>query len=166
MNKPFNQAKKNIGYRILNMMRCISFAMDHAMLVEKISISSNQAPLLMLSAQFEGHSMNDLANIVKKDKAGIFRGLRSLEKHELIRFQDDETDKRKRLVYLTSSGKELVERIFKQIELFEKKITENITSAELESFYKIIDKINFNCLKSIGKDNFDDFCFDDVRHTL
>lgn len=137
--------------------------MDHAMSINKIPIASNQVPLLMLSAQFEGHSMNDLANIVKKDKAGILRGLRSLEKRGLIRFQDDATDKRKRLVYLTSDGKELVERIFKQIEPVEKQMIAGIAAVELESFYKTINKISFNCLHSVGKEEWDDFCFDEVR---
>jgi DNA-binding MarR family transcriptional regulator len=163
MNKPFNQSKKTIGFRIIDLMRHMGITMDHVLSINKIPIASNQAPLLMLSAQFEGHSMKDLASIVKKDKAGILRGLRSLEKRGLIRFQDDYTDMRKRLVYLTPIGNELVERIFKQIEPVEKQMIAGVTAAELENFYKVIDKIKFNCLKNIGKEDLDDFCFDEVR---
>jgi DNA-binding MarR family transcriptional regulator len=132
--------------------------MDHILSVNRVPLAGNQVPLIMLSAQFEGHSMKDLANIIKRDKSGILRGLRSLEKRGLIRFQGETNDKRKRLVYLTPVGHDLVEQIINSIDTAEKQIKNGISTSEISSFYKILDRINANCLKITGKTE-DDFNF-------
>ncbi|HAJ80494.1 MAG TPA: hypothetical protein DCO75_12075 [Fibrobacteres bacterium] len=161
--KPFSESRKTIGFQIMNLMRHVGETIDHSLSVNNVPLAGNQMPLLMLSAQFEGHSMKDLADIIKRDKAGILRGLRSFEKRGLIRFQGEASDKRKRLVYLTPIGHAMMKQIMQHLDAFEKQIKSGITPDEFRVFYKIIDKINSNCLKSLGEESkiIHDFNFDE-----
>jgi DNA-binding MarR family transcriptional regulator len=149
--KPFSESQKTLVSQIMNMVRHVGETIDHTLSVKNIPLAGNQLPLLMLSAQFEGHAMKDLADIIKRDKAGILRGLRSLEKRGLICFQGENTDKRKRLVYLTPMGHAMMKQTMKHLSAFEKQIKNGITTAEFVIFYKIMDKINANCLKCLGE---------------
>jgi DNA-binding MarR family transcriptional regulator len=152
MNKPFTQAQTTVGFRIMHTMRHIHECIDRTFVAENIPLVGDQVPLFMLSSQFEGSSIMDLAGIIKRDKAGIFRGLRTLEKHGFIRFQCDAHDRRKRLVYLTSLGNNLRERILKKMEEVDDLISQGITAKELELMYAVFDKISANCLKILGID--------------
>jgi|SRR5271157_4928653 DNA-binding MarR family transcriptional regulator len=149
--KPFSESKKSISFRIFDTVRYLGKALDHFMSVNKIPLAGDQVPLLMLAAQFEGSSMNDLAKIIERDKAGILRGLRSLEKHGLIRFQDTAADRRKRLVYLTPIGHDLLEKIMKSIGKVEKILENGIDIVTLKNFYAVLDIIKSNCLKITGQ---------------
>jgi DNA-binding MarR family transcriptional regulator len=159
--KPFSDSKKSISFRIFDTVRYLGKAIDHLMSVNNIPLAGDQIPLLMLSAQFEGSSMNDLAKIIERDKAGILRGLRSLEKRGLILFKDAAMDRRKRLVYLTSTGHELLEQIMKNIGESEKQIEKGMTVAERTTLCNVLDRIRVNCLKLTGKEGkaLDDFDF-------
>lgn len=162
--KPFSDSKKSISFQIFDTVRYLGKALDHFMSVNNIPLAGDQIPLLMLAAQFEGSSMNDLAKIIERDKAGILRGLRSLEKHELILFRDTTTDRRKRLVYLTPTGHDLLEKIMKNIGEVEKIMENGITIDERTNFYDILYRIRVNCLKLTGKESkaLDDFDFEKV----
>lgn len=144
--KPFSDSKKSISFRLFDTVWHIARTIDHTLLVNNIPLAGDQVPLLMLSAQWEGSSINDLAKIIEKDKAGILRGLRSLEKQGLIRLQDAAADRRKRLVFLTPKGYALVERIMKELKKIDINIKKGITSAERKNFYKVLCRICDNCL--------------------
>lgn len=162
--KPFSESKKSMSFRIIHTVRFIFNALDHILSINKIPLAGDQVPLLMLSAQCEGSSMNDLAKIIEKDKAGILRGLRSLEKRGLILFKDAATDRRKRLVYLTPMGHDLLEQIMKNIGEIEKQIEKGMTIAERTNFCNVLDRIRVNCLKLTGKEGkpLDDFDFEKI----
>ncbi len=152
MNQPFTRIKNTVGFRIMRTMQHIGETMDRAFAVDRFPLAGDQVPLLMLATQFEGHSIQDLAGIIKKDKAGVFRGLRSFEKRGLIRFQGDVSDKRKRLVYLTPRGIDLMERIIAKTERLEKRIIRGIIAAQLDQMYGTLDKISANCFKEVATD--------------
>jgi hypothetical protein len=76
----------------------------------------------------------------------------SFEKRGLIRFQDDASDRRKRLVYLTLKGLELVERMVAKTEAVEKRIIRGIAAGELDRMYATLAKISANCFKEIATD--------------
>jgi DNA-binding MarR family transcriptional regulator len=162
--QPFAESEKFIHFRIIHTVRYLFKATDHILSVNKIPLAGDQVPLLMLSAQCEGSSMNDLAKIIEKDKAGILRGLRSLENRGLIQFKDAATDKRKRLVYLTPSGQDILKQIMKNIGKIEKQLEKGTTIAERTIFFNVLDKIRVDCLKLTGKDGkaSDDFNFEKV----
>ncbi|MBB4035103.1 DNA-binding MarR family transcriptional regulator [Dysgonomonas hofstadii] len=57
-----------------------------------------------------------LANLTYKDKSSLSYLIKNLEKRELVRREEDESDKRSKQVILTSKGEELYIRIRKIIE--------------------------------------------------
>jgi DNA-binding MarR family transcriptional regulator len=152
MNKPFNRMKNTVHFKIRYTMQHIGETLDRSLAGENFPLAGDQVPLLMLSAQFEGRSIQDLAGIIRRDKAGILRGLRSFEKHGLIRFKGDATDRRKRLVYLTPEGLALMERIVAKTEAIESRLICGIAASELERMYATLEKISTNCFKEIAAD--------------
>jgi len=149
--KPYHDTQNAIGYKIHTTFRNIGVTIDRFMELNNISLRSDQGPLLMVSAEFQGHSMKDLSLIFHRDKAGVFRGLRSLEKIGMIRLEGDSADKRKRLVFLTPAGETTVRELLRIIADAETKIIEGIPAEELNCFYKVLDFINLNCMKNIEK---------------
>ena len=147
--KPYHNTQNAIGYKIHTTFRNIGVTIDRCMESNNISLRSDQGPLLMVSAEFQGRSMKDLSLIFGRDKAGVFRGLRSLEKSGLVRLEGDTADKRKRLVFLTPAGKTMVKELQKIIADTETKIIEGIPAKELTCFNKVLDAINLNCMKNI-----------------
>ena len=152
MNKPFSRMKGTVHFRIRHTMQHIGEILDHSLASERFPLAGDQVPLLILSAQFEGRSIRDLAHIISRDKAGVLRGLRSFEKRGLVRFQGDASDRRKRLVFLTPEGLELMERIVAKSEAMERRLVHGITASELDRMYATLGKISANCFKEMAAD--------------
>ena len=151
MDNPSSQLREDIGRRIMDSVRHIAEAIDHVLFINKIPITSGQLPLLMLSFKFEGYSKKELAGILKRDNAGVFRGLRSLEKRGLVRFRRDDSDKRKRLVYLTPKAHRIRASIHEQKKRNEKQLIAGLSAKEINSLYAFLDIIDSNCRKIIDK---------------
>lgn len=71
----------------------------------------------------EKMNQQELANLSFKDKSSLSYLIKNLEKRELVCRQEDETDKRSKLVLLTPKGKQLytqvkalVEEVYQKIE--------------------------------------------------
>lgn len=77
----------------------------NATLTEKgFDLSSEMCGILVELWENDNRSPQDLAQTVKKDKAGISRLLRSLHQRKLISVVQDETDLRRKKIRLTQKG--------------------------------------------------------------
>ena len=80
----------------------------NAMLAEKgFNLSSEMCGLLVLLWQENYKSQQELANILKKDKGGITRLVKSLQTRDLIKTIKDKDDLRINKIVLTEKGKKL-----------------------------------------------------------
>ena len=123
------------------MVRYFTEIINRRVLVDAAAITYEQFPLLMITLNFEGCSMQEIARITNQDKAGIFRGLRALQTRGLIKFKNDPADRRKRLVFSTRKAKDLCSKVMKDVRAFEKELFHGIPDKEVTVFLGVMKKL-------------------------
>lgn len=98
----------------------------------------------------EAPTANELAKTMGCSRQNVKEILNSLEKKQFVRLETDESDKRKKRVYLTEQAKLMGAKYqHKEIE-FLKHLYEGISDEEVDSAYSIISKIEDNLKKMEG----------------
>ncbi|UHG92012.1 MarR family winged helix-turn-helix transcriptional regulator [Spirosoma oryzicola] len=102
-----------------------------------------QLPILFV-IYFSGDSLlsqQEIANLLHKDKSGIQRSVRTLERDGYLRIVADEVDRRKNLIRLTPAGQLVVEKVIETIEQIDQQVTNQLPADELSSFLSTLHKI-------------------------
>jgi DNA-binding MarR family transcriptional regulator len=108
------------------------------------NLQIEQLPILFASylAGVELPSQQEIANMLQKDKSGIQRSVRTLERDGYLRVVDDEVDRRKNRVQLTPAGKLVVEKVIQTAEQIDKQVTDHLAAGELAAFMTTLRKIS------------------------
>jgi len=134
--------------RMRKLVRYIMELINRRIIIDKLGITYEQFPLLMISIHCEGFTMQQIARITNQHKSGILRGLRGLEIRGLIRFKSDPGVLRKRLVYSTQKAKELSENVMNEAKIFERELFSAISADELRVFSEVLEKLTEKCIDS------------------
>ena len=108
------------------------------------SLQIEQLPILF-TAYFSGAnllSQQEIANLLQKDKSGIQRSIRTLERDGYLRIINDAVDRRKNLIQLTPAGKMAVEKVIEATERIDKQVTDQLSATELDVFLTTLRKIS------------------------
>ncbi|GAB3954142.1 MarR family transcriptional regulator [Spirosoma harenae] len=108
------------------------------------SLQLEQLPILF-ATYFSGDelpSQQEIANLLHKDKSGIQRSIRTLERDGYLRIVSDEIDRRKNLIQMTPAGKMVVEKVIETAESIDKQVTDQLNADELASFLTTLRKIS------------------------
>ncbi|WP_420150466.1 MarR family winged helix-turn-helix transcriptional regulator [Spirosoma sp.] len=108
------------------------------------SLQLEQLPILF-TIYFSGDdllSQQEIANLLHKDKSGIQRSIRTLERDGYLRIVPDEVDRRKNLVKLTPAGQLVIEKVIQTAEGIDKQVTDQLPAEELASFMATLRKIS------------------------
>ena len=98
----------------------------------------------------EAPTANELAKTMGCSRQNVKEILNSLEKKQFVRLETDESDKRKKRVYLTEQAK-LMGAKYRQKEIeFLKYLYEGVSNEEVDSAYSIISKIEDNLKRMEG----------------
>ncbi len=98
----------------------------------------------------EAPTANELAKTMGCSRQNVKEILNSLEKKQFVRLETDESDKRKKRVYLTEQAKLMGAKYqHKEIE-FLRHLYEGVSDEEVDSAYSIISKIEDNLKKMEG----------------
>jgi DNA-binding MarR family transcriptional regulator len=89
-------------------------------------------------------SQNQLCEIVEKSAANVTRILDRLEKKAFIKREQNPTDRRSIILFLTDQGKEMVDEVGSQFKSFSEYLTEGISSQEQALFSRLLHKIRDN----------------------
>lgn len=89
---------------------------------------------------------SDIEKLIESRRSTTSGILNTMEKNNLIKRIDSKKDARKKQVILTSYCKGYYEKMLKQRQIFEEKLKENITIEELETFFKVTEKIKSNIM--------------------
>ncbi|GAA4457514.1 hypothetical protein GCM10023189_28350 [Nibrella saemangeumensis] len=103
-----------------------------------------QLPILFMLYLYsdECKSQQEIANALQKDKSGILRSIRTLEKNNYVRVVQDAGDRRKNSVCLTDAGKAVCDIAIETAQSLDKEITDHLTPEETTSLLRILNKIN------------------------
>lgn len=107
------------------------------------TLQIEQFPVLFI-AYFSGEdllSQQEIANFLQKDKSGIQRSIRTLERDGYLRIVPDTIDRRKNLIRLTPAGKLVIEQALKTTEAMDQEVMSQLSADERETFFKTILKI-------------------------
>lgn len=88
-------------------------------------------------------TQKNLAESRNLNNATVTRALERLEKKGFVKRVDDEKDKRKKNVLLTSEGKQILNDILKTHEDFKKEIFSDFDENEFENMMNLLDKVLF-----------------------
>ena len=116
-------------------------------------VKAEQMPILFVLSITGEKSQQEIADLLQKDKAGVFRSLKSLQKMGYISFHEDENDNRKKIVRLTESGKHLCNKANEIGEELNKQILEGISEEEINQLKSVLAKINVNILRKYNPEN-------------
>lgn len=112
---------------------------------EKYNLNHSDVDVLVtvLALKDENYTVTPkrLAQKLLFTTGGIAKILKKLEDRKYIIRLDNEYDKRSKLVQLTQEGKDIAEKIFNDLIIYETKCFSSITDEEKEIFQKIIIKM-------------------------
>lgn len=94
--------------------------------------------------QDQAPTANELAKTMGCTRQNVKEILNSLEKKQLIRFEVDEGDKRKRRVYLTENALRMSDKYYEKETSFMEYLYKGISDEEIDQAYRIISKIEDN----------------------
>ena len=98
----------------------------------------------------EAPTANELAKTMGCTRQNVKEILNSLEKKQFVRLETDESDKRKKRVYLTEQAK-LMGAKYRQKEIeFLEHLYEGVSDGEVDSAYSILSKIEDNLKRMEG----------------
>ncbi len=89
-----------------------------------------------------GTPATKIAPLMGMEARSLTRMLKSLEENDLIEKRSDDDDKRKVIIHLTEKGKLKRELSRQTVKAFHRKVEQLISAAELEVFFKVIEKIH------------------------
>ncbi|WP_375444719.1 MarR family winged helix-turn-helix transcriptional regulator [uncultured Fibrella sp.] len=107
------------------------------------TIQIEQFPVLFVT-YFAGEdllSQQDIANMLQKDKSGIQRSIRTLERDGYLRVVPDSIDRRKNLIRLTPAGRMIIEQAIQTTEMLDQHVMSQLSEAERDAFLTTTRKI-------------------------
>lgn len=107
------------------------------------TLQIEQFPVLFVT-YFAGNdllSQQEIANLLQKDKSGIQRSIRTLERDGYLRVVSDSVDRRKNLIRLTPAGKMVIEQAIQITETLDEQVMSQLSLVEREAFLTTTRKI-------------------------
>lgn len=108
---------------------------------DNIDLTPEQFYLLNVLNDNEGLILQDLADMLEKDKSAIMRHIDALEEKHFITRVTCEDDKRKKLLILTKPGVKTLDKANDVSKRTEQKLTNNIQKADLVVFKQVMQKM-------------------------
>jgi MarR family transcriptional regulator for hemolysin len=116
----------------------------------QIDITLEQLGLLhAISENEQDVVQQDMADMMNKDKSAILRLIDSLEKKGLVVRSIDPQDRRKNLLFVTEQGMAVLVKIGGVAAEINPKFVENISQADLDTFFAVAEKIKQNAERLI-----------------
>lgn len=109
--------------------------------LKEFNVTRSDMSFLLKLNEMGKVTQKDLAESRNLNNATVTRALERLEKKGFVKRIDDENDKRKRIVLLTSEGKQTINEILKKHESFKKDVFDDFDENELQNLMTLLDRI-------------------------
>lgn len=107
----------------------------------RINLTMEQFFVLNILNNEEGLILQDLAEIVDRDKSAVLRHINGLEEHHYVVRSEDPDDRRKKILLITKKGMKELDKAREVADQVNDELTEHIPSAKLDEYQKNIDII-------------------------
>ncbi len=127
-----------MGFAIKGILRLLRQRFNE----EQITLTAEQYFLLNILENKEGLILQELAEIVDKDKSAVARHINSLEENHFIARSQDPQDKRRKILLMTKPGLKVLEKARKIDQDINDEITSQIPDQEIEKLENLISHIH------------------------
>lgn len=110
-NEHTENLEESLGYQVNRVSRAFTYCMNNRFALAGYDVTVEQWRILVRLWHEDGQCQKTLAAAVCKDKTSLTRLIDGLEKRSLIVRVPDQVDRRHKLIYLTTRGKELRSRL-------------------------------------------------------
>ena len=135
------KCEESIDYHIMSTWHAIARMYNQkAATVDKLTTSIGF--VLINVSSTEGTPVTKIGPMMGLESRSLTRIVKTMEENGLIYKQADLADKRSVRIFLTEEGIRLKGLSVKTVKTFNHKIRQMLTAEELETFFRVFDKIN------------------------
>lgn len=139
---------KKFDMLIYKKLSCKNF-LDNKKDIKMPTVAQMQILEYILEHENENIYQKDLENVFKVSRATLSGVLQTMEKYQLIDRVIDTNDTRTKKIILNKKAKEIFEEKKKKFADVENIILKDIKKEELESFFKLLEKMKINLLNTM-----------------
>lgn len=139
-----NQMGRLVGFNINQVAHLMARHINREFVKSGFTLQMEQMPVLFAVYFATGGllSQQEIANLLQKDKSGIQRTIRTLERDGYLRVQQDDIDRRKNLVQLTPAGKMIMEQVLSTAKSFDEQLTNKLSADEVDTLLGLLKKVS------------------------
>lgn len=134
--------KNPFGYIISNTGRKLSHQLTQ--LFQPYDVTSEQWSIMFCLTDEDGITHKELARKTEKDRANVTRLVDQLERKGLVQRVNNPEDRRSIQLYLTETGKEIVDKLIPIEQSFIENMLSGISEEEIAQFTAVMSKVNQN----------------------
>ncbi|HEY1844974.1 MAG TPA: MarR family transcriptional regulator [Buttiauxella sp.] len=144
-------ARRPMGMRMAMVVRQWRGIIDRAIIDTGLT-QSGWTVLMQLHQTGDNVSVSELAQTQGIELPPLMRTLGQLEAQGYLLRTTSPYDKRIRLLTLTSAGKEILEKISQVVEIYQSRVSQNISALDMEQFSETLNNIARNLRILRGED--------------
>ena len=132
-------SEKKLGFLIGDLFYTYTNYLNNAL--KEMDITISQARVLLVLAKNDGVSIDFLANKTNIGKSSITKSVKILEKKEFLTKEIDPDDNRKKIIKITSKGKEIQKFAINTNEEIENKLNHQIGEKEMADLKRKLEEL-------------------------
>ena len=134
----------SLGYVMGRAARSMGMRLNHNFTQAGHNVTCEQWGVLVNLWRRNGQSQQELAGTTCKDKTSMTRLIDGLEKRNLVVRTPDKVDRRQKLIYLTSKGKEFQQELLHIVEKTLNEAQQAIHSKDMDICKKVLCRVYEN----------------------
>ena len=140
--------KKSLGYKLAMASRLAKNRVNTLLKEANIPLTAEQRRTLVLLNDQDGKWQREIAEIVGIDEPSASRMLNHLIRDEYVIRKPDQNDHRKKRIFVTKKGRDILPIIIEQTEKVDEESYEGFTDDEIVVLEQLLEKI----AKNLNKD--------------
>lgn len=129
------------GCRMAYVVKEVIRSLKNRFVEEDIDLTIEQYFILNILDNEEGLILQELAEIVDRDKSAVLRHIDGLEQHHFVTRVQDDADKRRKLLLITKPGIKVLEKARAVDQQLDKEINGEVENIETEEFEDALAKM-------------------------
>ncbi|MFC5411056.1 MarR family winged helix-turn-helix transcriptional regulator [Larkinella bovis] len=141
--KIFGQMSRFVVFNITHVSHLFAKKTNRDLAKSGISLQLEQLPVLFVVSYSPDGSLSqqDIANLLQKDKSGIQRSIRTLERDGYLRVTPDSIDRRKNLIQMTPAGKMIINKVMETAKQLDDEVINQLEPEEVATLLKLLHKV-------------------------
>ena len=144
----FDNQGRSIAWTIRDVNRLFAATLEP--LVSRDGVTVCHWYYLRILSEYDGINQRELSQKVGVHPNTAVPALDNMEKHGLVKRVRDANDRRRMCVHLTPKGRRLRDEMIPDVKAMVSRSVAHLTSAELETFFKVVNQIEQNLVAEGG----------------